>query len=344
MVYTDMEGNIKFSTKSILPHVKLNQSDLDRYQFSYVFKKPFPQQCSAKTPYEDQAFICVQKQEKEIDGYGKVYLLRREAPSFPETIFSRLNLESLGLTGKPIDDYVLNLVIYIMFIVFILYSGIKITKEIKKNGRLIKQNHERELEIIELKMDGLNKEIEKKELSIKEKSDLIELYESEGKDYIKLEEERDTFRKERNTLKEDYSKLKDKYNHLDSKYQESEKKLSSIVRKDEFQNLIEFLWPKLIFEPKAIKEMKRLYRSDRHSSKDICHALSMIEAVEGDFRNLKEPYIVKSWVDSKEPIKEIKFNPRRRIYVNFEKERTRIKLIDPCKSEKTERMAQKTFQ
>jgi hypothetical protein len=349
MIYTDMKDNVKFSTKSKLPHVKLNKSDLNQYQFSFVFKTPFPQQCSAKTPYEDQAFLCTEKLDtekldKEVDAYGKIYLLRREIPSFIETISSRLNLESFGFRNESIDDYVLNIIINLGFIFIIILSGIIIIKIIKKNERLLKQNHEREIEILKLKMDGLNEEIEKKEKSIKDKSELIELYESDGKDSIKLKEERDTLRQDLSQLKNNYSQLNDKYNHLSAKYQEKESELSSVIRKDEFQNIIEYLWPNLIFEPKAIKEMKRLYRSDRHSSKDICHALSEIEALRGDVRNLKRPYIVKRWVDSKEPIIEIKFNPRRRIYINSEKEKTRIKLIDPCKSEETERIAQKTFQ
>jgi len=352
MVYTDMEGNIKFSTKPKLTHVKLNQSNLDQYQFSYVFKKPFAQQCSAKTPYADQAFVCTQKLEKEVDAYGKIYLLRREIPSFKETIFSRLNLESLGLTGKPIDDYVLNIVISMGFILFILFSGKKILKEIKKNERLIKQKHEDDRKILKLEMDGLyrdieekDRDIEEKEQSVSYKDELIEMYEVDNKskdeEYFKLREDRDALKCDLSHLKDDLSYLKDKCDVLSSKSQQKEIEWSSIVQKDEFSNFIEFLWPKLRFEAKAIREMRKLYSNDRYSSKDICHALSFIEAAEGNFEKLKGPYIVKSWVDPKVPIIEIRFNPRRRIYVHSAKEKTHIVLIDPCKSKETESMAQK---
>ena len=335
MIYTDMGGNVKFSTKSKLPHVKLNQSDFDEYQFSYVYKKPLSQQCAAKTPYEDKAFVCTtQKPEKEVDAYGKIYLLRREIPSFSETIFSRLNLESLGINNKSIDDYLLNIIMNLGLILCVLLSGILITISIK----LLKQKHEADRKILELEIDGMNRDIEDKKKSIIYKDELIEMYEVDNKskdeEYFKSKEYRDA-------LQSDLLHLQQKHDLLNCKYQEEEIKWSSIVKKDEFSNLIGFLWPKLIFEAKAIREMRKMYSNDRYSSKDICHTLSFIESIEGNFEKLEVPYIVKSWVDSKVPIIEIKFNPRRRIYVHSAKEQTHIVLIDPQKSKETEIKTQK---
>jgi len=338
MAYTDMKGNIKFSTKAKFPHVKLNQSDLDHSQFSYVFKKPFPQQCSAKSPYEDQAFVCGQKSEKEVDAYGKIYLLRRDIPLFAETILSRLNLESLGLKNKQIDDYVLNIIINIMFILLIFISCIFLVKFINKNETLIKQKHEGDRRILELEMDSLSRDIKAKENSLNEANELIKLYEVDNKskddDYFKLKKHADI-------IKFDLSQLNDQHTILNSKYQQKDIEWSSIVKKDELENLIGFLWPKLIFESKAIKEMRKLYSTNRYLSEDICHTLSFIESSQGNFDKLKRHYIVESWKDSKEPIIKIKFNPRRRIYIHSGKDKTHIVLIDPCKTKETESMAGK---
>lgn len=116
MVYTDLTGKIKYQTNLPETSREIEPTTLDRYKSSYVYKTPFPQQGSAKSPLDRTAFYKTLESGAKGPAYGKLYLMMREPSTLLETLINKQSWRQ-AWHGEAVAGYFLAIITYIMMLV-----------------------------------------------------------------------------------------------------------------------------------------------------------------------------------------------------------------------------------
>ncbi len=341
IVYADNHGSIIRSTQNLIPQVRLDDGHLAGARFSYVYKKPFPLQFAAKSPYDNDAFNSVAPPNPLADAYGKVYLVGRDVPSFWETLTSRENWlrvwQRIKLGPEPIDDCIQDIIVNFSFMALVFGLSLWSAGLYKRfqEGREIQHRLERwylitEKQLIEQELLGLHKEKQELMMQIERDYDERIMDEEKHREEVRFKNEKIQ------ALNEDLKDISARLSGLEA--------ANGDEITDRLGTMLNFVWPSLQFDHRAIRQLNKIYRSYPGEAKNISDMLSLLEIYGGDYnhaRGFKSGIIIEPWKGETEvPITKVKLN-KCRIYFHAGTGQKSIAYIVRLKTDETDIKARK---
>jgi hypothetical protein len=116
LVYTDMAGRIKYVTPRAASPRKLDASILEKYKFSYVFKKPRAPQEVTRSGKDTRAADDSREPKTAPPAYGKLYLLDREPPALLETIWNKQDWQGIWHREAQ-SGYLFSIISYLFLLI-----------------------------------------------------------------------------------------------------------------------------------------------------------------------------------------------------------------------------------